>query len=104
MNKAIFVAITLGAVLLMTSVASAAPPVTRQVKQNARINQGVKSGQLTRGETVRLRAQQVRIQNTKRRFKADGRFTPRERRKVNRMQNRANKNIYRLKHNRRTRR
>ena len=75
----------------------------RQVNQSKRIRQGVRSGELTRHETVRLRQQQNRIKRQERRFKADGTFTKRERAKIHKRQNRASKNIYRKKHNARTR-
>ena len=74
----------------------------RQGNQVRRIKQGVRSGELTRAETVRLGKQQVRINRQKRHFKADGTFTKRERIAVHKRQNRASKNIYRKKHNRRT--
>ncbi len=77
----------------------------RQRTQQKRIAQGVKSGQLTRGETRRLERQQARIQRTKRRDKMmnGGKLTPKEKAHINRMQNRASKHIYRTKHNKRVR-
>ena len=74
----------------------------RQKNQGKRIRQGVKSGQLTARETKKLAKQQKSIQRQKRRFKADGTFTKRERVVVHQRQKRASKNIYRNKHNRRT--
>ena len=71
----------------------------RQLKQQARIEQGVKSGELTAGETKRLELQQAKIQSDKRKAKADGVVTPAERAKLAREQNRASRKIYRLKHN-----
>ncbi len=79
---------------------TATPHVTkRQLKQQARIEQGVKSGELTAGETKRLELQQGKIQADKRKAKADGVVTPAERAKLAREQNRASRKIYRLKHN-----
>lgn len=71
----------------------------RQLKQVRRIGQGIRSGELTRGEAIRLGQQQKRINQQKRRLKADGTFTKRERIRVHKHQNRASKNIYRKKHN-----
>jgi hypothetical protein len=73
----------------------------RQVNQQARIHQGVKSGQLTKGETRRVERQQNRIQRTKRIDKAanGGKLTPKDKAHLNRMQNRASRHIYRAKHN-----
>jgi hypothetical protein len=79
---------------------TATPRVTkRQLKQQARIEQGEKSGELTKGEDRRLERQQAKIQADKRAAKADGVVTPAERQKLTREQNRANKRVYRLKHN-----
>ena len=78
------------------------PRVTKhQFKQEARIHNGVKSGELTRGEAVRLHAQQAKIKRDKKRARADGMVTQRERTKLTREQNRANKNVYLKKHNHR---
>ncbi len=71
----------------------------RQKQQKKRIRQGVSSGSLTHREAKKLRHQQARIQHKKRRFKADGNFSKRERLKIHKKQNRASKNIYRKKHN-----
>lgn len=70
----------------------------RQVKQQARIQQGRQSGELTNKETVRLEAQQAKIQHDKKVAKSDGAVTPAERQKLQREQNRASRNIYRQKH------
>lgn len=75
----------------------------RQFNQHRRITQGVHSGELTRPEAARLRHQQAHINHQEKRFKADGAFNARERAKVHKSQNRASKNIYRKKHNARTR-
>ena len=74
----------------------------RQRNQQHRIGQGVKSGQLTAGETRQLEHQQARIQRTKEKDKADGTVTPQERAQLHRMQDRASRDIYRDKHNDRT--
>ena len=75
----------------------------RQVNQVKRIKGGVRSGQLTRDETIRLGKQQRSINQQKRHFKADGKFTKKERFVVHKRQNRASKNIFRKKHNNRKR-
>ena len=71
----------------------------RQKKQSKRIVHGVKNGELTKGETNQLVGQQVHINRTKRRAKADGIVTRKERREIHRKQRRANVNIYHKKHN-----
>jgi hypothetical protein len=74
----------------------------REQRQQARIQQGIQSGQLTPREAYRLERQQSRIAATENRMKADGVLTRGERAKLTRMQNRASNDIYRLKHNGRT--
>ena len=71
----------------------------RKENQQDRIAQGVKSGQLTAGETSRLEAREAHINRQEARMKADGKFTPAERAKINREQNRTSRAIYRDKHN-----
>jgi hypothetical protein len=97
------VAVICGLVLLglaLSSAQTATPRVTkRQFKQQARIEQGEKSGELTKGEARRLERQQAKIQADKRAAKSDGVVTPAERQKLTKEQNRASKRINRLKHN-----
>ena len=75
---------------------------TRQENQQERIEQGVKSGELTKGETAHLEKQERHINREKKRFKADGNFTPAERAKLEHDQNRASRHIAGAKHNDRT--
>jgi hypothetical protein len=70
----------------------------RQHHQQHRIQQGVQSGELTRGETRRVRAEQRHIRHEERAYKADGQLTPAERADLHRDQNRASRNLYRQKH------
>jgi hypothetical protein len=76
----------------------------RKDNQQDRIAQGVKSGQLTPGETAKLEHQQKSINREERGMrKADnGHLTAADRKALNRRQNRASRNIYRKKHNART--
>jgi hypothetical protein len=86
-----------------TQKSTATPRVRhRQIRQQRRIQQGVKSGQLTPAETKRLEVQQGKIQADKLEAKSDGKVTPQERAKLTREQNRASRTIYRKKHNART--
>ncbi len=79
-------------------------PLNRGEGQRARIHEGVRSGELTRGETERLRNEQRHIRNTKCRAKADGRVSRGEHRHIRNEERRADNDIYRLKHNDRERR
>jgi hypothetical protein len=71
----------------------------REVNQQKRIDQGVKSGELTPKEAGRLERKQAKIKQDEERMKADGKLTPQERRKLKKEQDRASKDIYRKKHN-----
>jgi hypothetical protein len=76
----------------------------RQENQQDRIAQGIKSGQLTAGETAKLENQQKGINQQ---VKADraangGKLTSGEKQQVNKEQNAASKNIYNKKHNAKT--
>jgi len=82
------------------------PEVTRrQINQQKRINQGVKIGELTPHETRKLERQQGRIQTKKEvdKTRNGGTLTARNKAQLNRMENRSSRNIYRKKHNLRTR-
>jgi hypothetical protein len=95
----------LGSVELLAGPRAKRTPVVtqRQINQQARIRQGVRSGQLTRGETRLLQREQAKIRHHKRLARADGVVTRWERKKLNREQNRASRHIYRAKHNGRAR-
>jgi hypothetical protein len=76
----------------------------RRENQQDRIAQGVKSGQLTAGETAKLENQQKGInqQVAADRAANGGKLTAGEKAQVNKEQNKASKNIYNKKHNGRT--
>jgi hypothetical protein len=87
----------------LASAQTATPRVDRrEVRQQQRIRQGVRSGQLTPHETARLERGQRHINRMERRAKANGVVTPAERRHLARAQNHQSREIYRLKHNART--
>jgi hypothetical protein len=73
----------------------------RKANQQARIAQGVKSGQLTAGETANLERKEARLNRETRAMRAEngGKLTPAEKAKVTRQQNRLSRDIYRKKHN-----
>src|SRR5258706_8901194 len=73
----------------------------RRENQQARIAQGVKSGQLTPAETAKLEKQQRTIhkQVAAERTSNACTVTASEKKQINREQNQASRNIYRKKHN-----
>jgi CRISPR/Cas system-associated endoribonuclease Cas2 len=73
----------------------------REQNQQNRIANGVKSGELTPRETVKLEKQQQHIDNQEKKDMAahNGHLTKAEQVKLNKEQNKASKNIYAKKHN-----
>ena len=72
----------------------------RQVNQEKRIDQGVKSGALNDAEARRLESGQARVDGIEDRAKADGVVTKKERARIHKAQNVESKRIYRQKHDR----
>jgi hypothetical protein len=70
----------------------------RQANQDKRIEEGVKSGELTKKEAARLEKGQARIQKMEDKAMADGKMTKSEARKIERAQDRESKAIARETH------
>jgi predicted transglutaminase-like cysteine proteinase len=90
-----------------TALPAAAQTVNqREVRQQQRIRQGVRTGQLTRAEAQRLRYLELRLRRTQARlrWRHGGRLTAQDRQRLQAMERRDNAEIYRLKHNYRYRR
>lgn len=92
----------------LTTAAAAAPAAaqvnSRQWNQQHRIQQGARSGELTRREYYRLQGQQARIDRAEDRMRwSGGRLTYRERARLDRRQDRASVRIHRQKHDRQDR-
>lgn len=77
----------------------------RKHTQQRRIARGVKSGQMTRGETRRVERQERGINREERGMRAQdhGHLTKQDRRTIHRQQNQESRRIYRDKHNGRVR-
>ena len=97
---------TVIAALLAAAAAGAALPATAQVAQRqdnqaARINQGVRSGELTHHELHHLNRQQDKIARTEAKMRArhGGRLSGHDHKKLARMQNHADHSIRRANHN-----
>jgi len=73
----------------------------RQENQQDRVAQGVKSGQMTPGETARVENRSAKINHEVKRDRAanGGTLTPAEKAKVNHQQNLNSRAIYNDKHN-----
>jgi hypothetical protein len=102
-TKTIVTGLLAGVVILGSLPALAGPYGSyldqRQINQERRIYQGVQSGQITPGEFRHLENQQGRIRAAEARMRADGRLNRGERARLNRMENRASRDIYRYRHN-----
>jgi len=70
----------------------------RQQNQQARIRQGIQSGELTRREAARLKEQEQRIRANERRAKADGTVSATERARLEKELARASQNIQEQRH------
>jgi len=98
--KKIFLGILVGTLILGTvTVAMAGPFTWRETRQQARIYQGVDSGQITQREFRHLERQQGRIEAHRERAWSDGNLSASEARRLTREQNRASRHIWRTKHN-----
>src|SRR5256885_1500448 len=75
----------------------------RQHNQQERIAEGVKSGQLTGREAVRLQREERAVRVEERAYKADGKLTPAERKDLNQDLNKVSRDIYKQKHDAQTR-
>lgn len=100
--------LSLGAVLvgcLTSALALAAQAQTvntetqRDINQQTRIEQGLKSGQLSTREAARMEAGQSRIEKAESRALKDGELSATEKNRIRAMQDRNSKAIYAQKHN-----
>ena len=100
--------LALGTTYLLLSFAAVAqtapPPGTagqRKANQQARIAQGVKSGQLTAHETANLEHREASVNKEERNMRAadNGKLTAADRAALNNRQNKISNSIYQDKHN-----
>jgi hypothetical protein len=108
MKNLLLSSVIAGALFAIALPAQTAAPVQpkgriaqRKENQQDRIAQGVKSGQLTAGETARLEKKESNVNKEVRADRAanGGKLTTAEKKQVNRQQNRISKDIYKDKHN-----
>ena len=88
---------------VISPAASAGEVAKRIDNQEARIAQGVGSGELTAREAAKLEKGDVRIAAHRARALSDGVMTPKEAAKLNRQENKQSRKIFRAKHNARKR-
>ncbi len=71
----------------------------RANRQQKRIAQGVKSGQLTPKETVNLEQREAKLDKNIAKAEADGKITKKEQSQLNKEENKNSKKIFHKKHN-----
>jgi len=84
------------------SAQNAADTAQRDVNQQNRIEQGLKSGQLTTKEAGKLEREEAHIDKMESNALKDGKMTDAEKQRIERAQNNASRDIYREKHDAQT--
>lgn len=112
-SKAVFSLVATAGVLASFNVQAAAPARaahphpgkvatpgvhTRELNQSARINQGVRSGDLTQYEATQLRGEEKAIRDETKAYRADGVVTAAERKDLQQDLSQTSKDIYQQKH------
>lgn len=100
MNKILIVAAVLVATTASAQTTSTPRVDQRQAAQDARIQQGVQSGQLTEREAAKLERGQQHVQNMENKATADGTVTRKESSRIEHAQDQQNRKIKREKHDR----
>lgn len=104
MNKMPIIAACIASITLTITTPSSAAPIhdpyvnAHQHRQHERIQQGVRSGQLTRSETRELAQQQKTLRQQERSYKSDGVMTQSERQDMRQDLRSASKDVYMQKH------
>jgi hypothetical protein len=78
--------------------------VQRNINQDRRIEQGVKSGQLTNREVGKLENGQARVDRDEARAGANGHVSAKEQQRIQKAENQQSKRVYKQKHDKQTRR
>jgi hypothetical protein len=99
MKKTLAICVILVFSMVIVGPAMAGRVLNRQINQQERIDQGIRSGELTGREVKVLEHEQWQIQKSKRRALSDGVVTPGEKIRLDTQQDKASARIYRLKHN-----
>jgi hypothetical protein len=101
MKKILFILVMAAlSVLIFSAQALANTFDQRQVRQQKRIRDGINNHQLTRHDALRLKHEQRQIRRQEKSYSRDGHMTYRERRRLNRLQDKADRQITQSKQNR----
>jgi len=97
--KATVMSLLVGLGVCAAPVIAGAQTINRiEHREQARIRQGIRSGELTSAEARRLEAEQARIRVDERFARADGKLTLKERERLHKELRHASRDIYRQKH------
>ncbi len=88
-----------GASFAQTPAAGAASTVQRDVNQQTRIEQGLKSGALNTKEAAKLEREEAKVDRLQANALKDGKLTPAEKARLQAAQNQTSRDIYAAKHN-----
>lgn len=105
MTSRLIVSLAAATLTLFSATAFADGPaagVQRNANQQARIAQGLKSGELTNHEAARLERGQARVSRMQAGALRDGQVTPAERARIDNAQDRQSRRIFRQKHDAQT--
>jgi len=104
MRKVVLSLLLSGTLCAPLFAANPANPIDRREQnQKSRIRQGVKSGELTRNETRHLRKEEAKIGTLEQKARSDGEISKKEARKLDRFLDKANRDIYKQKHDKQDR-
>lgn len=101
-NKILMLAFCLFAITLTTQ-AQIAQPAPVKIKKKKYVQNGIKKGTITKAEAVRIKKDHKTVAVAKRRAKADGIVTPKERLVIRKKQHNANHTVFRAANNRKVR-
>jgi hypothetical protein len=77
---------------------STASETQRDINQQQRVEQGLKSGALSTREAARLEGEEARVEKMQANALKDGNLTPQEKARIGQAQNKVSQDIYREKH------
>ena len=96
--KRLLTLVTIG-MFVVSGAAFADQAKKREKRQQQRINEGVKSGELTKKETLKIEKKEAQLHREIKKDRKDGGgLTPKERAKIDAKQDKLSKKIYKQKH------
>ncbi len=93
----------MGGLLLGSTLLAQSDVDHRERRQQKRIRQGARSGELTAKEVRKLEKEQAKIHVMEAKANSDGKLTAKENAKIHRKQSQASRHIYKEKHDRQAR-